>query len=81
MVSNSVLILSSTDFLDTVTTVTVGTVILLIGMLAVFAEPDSTPNGYSWLSVNPADLLTEYTNTNLVQGLSPRLILLLNRSW
>lgn len=65
-------ILSSTDFDDTVTTeVTVGTGDPVDWNVTTAAEPDSTPNGYSWLSVNPADLLTEYTsNTNLVQGLS-----------
>ena len=64
-------ITSSADFSDTVSTeITVGTGDPVDWNVTTAAEADSTPNGYSWLPVNPADLETEYTsNTNLIQGL------------
>ena len=64
-------ITSSADFSDTVSTeITVGTGDPVDWNVTTAAEADSTPNGYSWLPVNPADLESEYTsNTNLIQGL------------
>ena len=52
------------------TTITVGTGDPVTWTVSTGVEADSTPNGYTWITVTGADLLTQYeSNTVLIQGI------------
>lgn len=62
---------SSPSYTSTVSTdVTVGTGDTVTWSVSTGVEADSTPNGFTWITVTGADLLTEYeSNTVLIQGI------------
>ena len=52
------------------TQITVGTGDSIEWVVSTGVESDSTPNGFTWITVTGADLLTEYeSNTVLIQGI------------